>query len=366
MLNGKPYCRRCISFKGKHSKALPSKSRDAEMLLSYSLSEEQAEISRSLLANFKNKKNSFVSAICGSGKTEVILSSIYYCLLNGLHVGFCTPRRDVVIEIYDRFNKIFTRCSIALVYGGHTKTINGDLICCTTHQLFRYRHYFDLLIIDEVDAFPFKDDETLNALFYKSIKGNYIMLSATASEESLLQFEKNGGLVLRLNQRFHRYPLPVPSVIYGNVIKLLYFTIRLILRFQKLDKQVFVFVPTIQESETIFKFVSRFCKNGDFVNSKRENREEIIKKFKQKKISYLVTTSVLERGVTVKDLQVIVYRANHPVYDEATLVQISGRVGRKKEAPEGEVIYLAQRKTYGIEKSIENIESANKDLQNLF
>ena len=366
MLNGKPYCRRCISFKGKHSKALPSKSRDAEMFLSYSLSEEQAEISRSLLANFKNKKNSFVSAICGSGKTEVILSSIYYCLLNGLHVGFCTPRRDVVIEIYERFKKIFSKCTIALIYGGHTKTIQGDLICCTTHQLFRFHRYFDLLVIDEVDAFPFKGDETLNSLFFRAIKGNFIMLSATASEESLQEFKKTGGEVLRLNQRFHRYALPVPRVIYGNIVKILYLTIRLILKFQKINKQVFVFVPTIQESETIYKFVSRFCKNGDYVNSKREKREEIIKRFKQKKLSYLLTTSVLERGVTVKDLQVIVYRADHPVYDEATLVQISGRVGRKKEAPEGEVIYLAKRKTYGIEKSIENIESANKDLQNLF
>ena len=336
------------------------------MFLSYSLSEEQAEISRSLLANYKNKKNSFVSAICGSGKTEIILNSIYYCLLNGLHVGFCTPRRDVVIEIYERFNKIFSKCSIALIYGGHTKTINGDLICCTTHQLFRYQNYFDLLIIDEVDAFPFKGDETLNSLFYKAIRGNYIMLSATASEESLKQFEKEGGLVLRLNQRFHRYPLPVPYVIYGNIIKLLYLTIRLILRFQKVDKQVFVFVPTIQESETIFKFISRFCKNGDYVNSKRENREEIIRKFKQRKISYLLTTSVLERGVTVKDLQVIVFRADHPVYDAATLVQIAGRVGRKKEAPEGEVIYLAKGETGAIEESITSIESANKDLQNLF
>ena len=69
ILNGKPYCRKCISFRGKKAREISSKSYDAEIFLSYSLSEEQAEISRSLLNNFKNKKNSFVSAICGSPKT---------------------------------------------------------------------------------------------------------------------------------------------------------------------------------------------------------------------------------------------------------------------------------------------------------
>ena len=78
-----------------------------------------------------------------------------------------------------------------------------------------------------------------------------------------------------------------------------------------------------------------------------------------------MTTAVLERGVTVKDLQVIVYRANHSIYDSASLIQISGRAGRKKEAPEGRVIYLAERTTIEMEESIKDIRNSNKTLQNL-
>ena len=46
-------------------------------------------------------------------------------------------------------------------------------------------------------------------------------------------------------------------------------------------------------------------------------------------------------------------------------MQIAGRVGRKKESPEGEVIFIGKTKTRHMEKAISDIISANKELQNL-
>ena len=80
----------------------------------------------------------------------------------------------------------------------------------------------------------------------------------------------------------------------------------------------------------------------------------------------LVTTAVLERGVTVKDLQVIVFNADHVLYTSAALIQIAGRAGRKKEYPTGEVIFIASKKTNEMEESIREIERANKSLQGMF
>ena len=51
-----------------------------------------------------------------------------------------------------------------------------------------------------------------------------------------------------------------------------------------------------------------------------------------KPVTKLRSTSVLERGVTIKNLQVIVFNAEHELYDEKSLIQISGRVGRKIDA----------------------------------
>ena len=106
-------------------------------------------------------------------------------------------------------------------------------------------------------------------------------------------------------------------------------------------------------------------KNGTFVHSKCKNRTQIIKDFKEGKYDYLVTTAVLERGVTFKDLQVIIYDADSEIYDAQALIQISGRVGRKIDAPEGEVIFLVNKETDEIRKAIRTIQDKNRHLQDL-
>ena len=54
-LNGKPYCRKCISFKGKevsYNKPIP---KEAPLNLHYSLSQEQAKLSEEIVMNYKNR-----------------------------------------------------------------------------------------------------------------------------------------------------------------------------------------------------------------------------------------------------------------------------------------------------------------------
>ncbi len=363
--NGKPYCRKCINFRGKEASEVAIEPKPADYHLTYRLSEEQKELSKQLVLNFNSGFNSLVKAVCGSGKTEIVLYSIKNAITNGLKVGFTCPRRDVIIELYLRFKELFTENKITLLYGGHTDELDGDLICLTTHQLFRYVHYFDLLIMDEVDAFPYKGSEVLEAFFRRALKGNYILLSATPSEEFVNKFIKENGKVLELNTRFHKKPLPVPQTIIGNKPFLIYKLVTITKDFIKLNKPIFIFTPTIDLCESIFNLLHLFVKEGNYVHSKHPHRSKVIKDFRDGKYKYLVTTAVLERGVTVKDLQVIIYLADHEIYDRYSLVQIAGRVGRKKEAPEGSVIYLARRNNIEIQKSIEDIRRANKTLQNL-
>ena len=78
--------------------------------------------------------------------------------------------------------------------------------------------------------------------------------------------------------------------------------------------------------------------------------------------SFLVTTSVLERGVTVSNLQVIIWQSDHKIYEKGTLIQISGRVGRKKNAPNGDVIFLCDKVTNDIKECISEIKKNNEAL----
>ena len=365
ILNGKPYCRRCVSFRGEEARHFSSFPKKAPVFLEYELSDEQSELSARLVENYKNGIDSLVFAVCGSGKTEICLDLISYCIRKGLKVGFAVPRRSVCYELKCRFQKIFVKNKVIAVFGGCHNTLEGDIVCLTTHQLFRYKDYFDLLIMDEIDAFPFKGNDVLQEFFKKAVKGHYVLLTATPSKELINEFKKPGKDMMRLAVRFHHHPLPVPKVITGYDIYLHYKLIKEMKRFTKEKKQVFIFVPTIDESKKIALLLKPFFKRGTYVNSKRHDNNQIIDDLRSGKYQYLVTTAVLERGVTIKNLQVIVFHADNTIYDTASLIQIAGRAGRRKEAPEGEVIFFAKRNNEQIQGAIDEINANNKILQDM-
>lgn len=360
--NGKPYCRACITFSGEEVLYKTNNFVSYKFDLKYPLTKEQQDISRKILSNYQNKIDTLLIAVCGAGKTELVYNVMSYALKQKGKVGFAIPRRDVVNEIGERIKEVFTKNKVVCVYGGCTNDLDGDIICLTTHQLYRYNNFFDLLVVDEIDAFPYANNDVLISFMNRSKRGNIVLMTATPSKEILEQFSNEDCSILRLNRRFHHHPLPVPKIYKGYSFLKYIILLKQLRRFLGQHKPVFVFVPTIEMSINIFKFINLFIKNGEHVHSKRENRSEIIKSFKEGKFSYLVTTAVLERGVTVKDLQVIIFSADHPLYDESTLVQISGRVGRKIDAPDGEVIFIVDKISKEIEKCIAKIQEANKDL----
>jgi len=364
-LNGKPYCRRCISFKGEEVKHKPSYPKKAPIHLSYELSLEQKELSDKLVENYKKGIDSLVYAVTGSGKTEITLQVLQYAINCGERVAFAVPRRDVVIELHSRLSNIFKENKVISVYGGHHQDVDGDLVVLTTHQFFRYQNYFSLIILDEIDAFPFKGDEVLRKMFFNSLIGNYIMMSATPTKEAIELFKGKNKEILRLDIRFHHHAIPVPRFYINRSFFRYFILIKEVGKILKHKKQLFIFVPTIEEADIVFILLSIFYRKGHSLHSQKNERNKIISDFRRGIYRFLVTTSVLERGVTVKDLQVIVFNAHHVIYDKGTLIQISGRAGRKADAPRGEVIFIAKRKTNEMVEARSSIINSNKALQDL-
>jgi competence protein ComFA len=360
--NGLLYCRRCISFQGKEAKASLPRPKPAPLCLSYSLSKEQETLAERAVENFKRGIDTLIYAVCGSGKTEISYPIIQFAMERGLTVGFALPRRDVVIELFARLKSAFPKNKIVAVYGGHSEVLEGDCIILTTHQLFRYEKYFDLLVMDEIDAFPFKGNEALIAMFKRSLRGHCLMMSATPSKAVVKLFKSPGHELLTLHTRFHRHPIPVPVIkIIHNPAKVA-FLIAKLREYRKKNKRCFVFVPTIGDSEILFSLVRLFAPKGNYVSSKKSDRAKVIDDFKKGRYLYLITTAVLERGITVKDLQVIVYGADSSIYDAASLIQISGRAGRKADAPKGDVIFVADKESDDMVRAIKEIAYCNSFL----
>lgn len=83
----------------------------------------------------------------------------------------------------------------------------------TTHQLMRYKNAFDVLVVDEVDAFPYSMDERLQFAVLKSMKktGVRIYLSATPSKKMQKDVARRQLEAIKIPLRFHQKPLPVPT-----------------------------------------------------------------------------------------------------------------------------------------------------------
>lgn len=364
--NGEYYCRRCLSMKSDEViDYAPFPPQYAKININYPLTIEQDKVAKKVSENYVNKKNTLIYAVCGAGKTELVFDVIKTALSRGQQIGFTIPRREVVIEIYSRLVGAFPHVTITLVHGGNTANLRGQIIVLTTHQLYRYKHFFDLLIFDEIDAFPYAGDFVLEKMFMQSVRGHYVILSATPSQTLMKAFRVNGE-ILTLFTRFHHHQMPVPTTLIRFFLieyLTLYLTLKKLL---SRGKSVLVFAPTISWAETLYFFLRLLLKGGELVHSKREKVGEIITRFKRGEHRYLVTTTVLERGITIKGLQVIIFHADHTLFDQATLVQISGRVGRKKDEPDGHVIFIAQNESDAMKGAINDIKDKNTYLQTVY
>ena len=89
---------------------------------------------------------------------------------------------------------------------------HSPLVIATTHQLLKFYRAFDLLIVDEVDAFPYRQSNALSCGSSSSQRTRYeIFLTATSTDELDKRVSKGELSRLSLPRRFHGNPLIVPQ-----------------------------------------------------------------------------------------------------------------------------------------------------------
>lgn len=373
------YCRKCVSM-GRVSECTPlvtwngpfiSFNYENTLVWEGVLSKGQAIASREVVkAIGEAGDNLLVWAVCGAGKTEVLFEGINTALKSGKYICIATPRTDVVIELAPRLKQVFPDVEMTALYGGSDEVRElKPLTLATTHQLLRFERAFDVIIIDEVDAFPYSYDEMLQQAVQtaKKEKCTTIYLTATPSKQWQTEVEKGKLQAVKIPARYHGYPLPVPTFKWcGNwkkqiSKKKLPSPIKAWLQ-QKLknNKQSFLFVPSIELLESIIPLLKEIHENIETVHSQDPSRKEKVSRFRKGEIPILVTTTILERGVTVPNTDVAVFGADDNVFTESALVQISGRVGRSAKYPNGEIVFFHFGKTNAMEAAKQQIEKMNR------
>lgn len=328
----------------------------------YHLTMLQFAASRFLINLFNENNNGLIVAVCGAGKTEMCFPLIKNSLNANLQFGFAIPRTDIVYEIYERLQAEFNPSNIGIRCGSKRLGLENKVLVLTTNQLEHYHHYFDILIIDEVDAFPFSTDPKFHefAMFALKPNGTYYYLTSTPSE-TIKKLNLNTFIIYK---RWHNKPLPVPKLHWTpNISKYEKLPIHFKLTLARRNRQTLIFIPTISIGEKISFLLAKSNIDHQFVHSRLPHRHELISSFSAGEFSILLTTTILERGVTFDDIDCIVYNADNQFFQTNALIQISGRVGRKKQYQNGIVIFYYSNLTTSIAESIRFIKDCNYKLE---
>ncbi|MFF2912241.1 helicase-related protein [Paenibacillus sp. NPDC057934] len=311
-------------------------------------------------------------AVTGAGKTEMIFPLLEAVLGAGGRALVATPRRDVVLELAPRLGRAFPAESLAVLYGGSAERwVGARMTLATTHQLLRFYHSFDLVIIDELDAYPYHNDPMLAYAAGQACKpdGCFIYLSATPPMDMQRQVKSGKLAHARVPVRFHGHPLPVPRHLAADPVRICLkrgaLPKKLIQELQiSLDRsaQIFLFVSRIAHIEGLLLLLRRRFPGVAIEGTSSQDvaRGEKVTAFRDRSISLLVTTTILERGVTVPRSDVFILDADSSLFDEASLVQMAGRAGRSKDDPAGRAFLISPQWNRSQRGAINQIRTMNR------
>lgn len=113
----------------------------------------------------------------------------------------------------------------------------------------------------------------------------------------------------------------------------------------------------LQHSFTTFHFAT--------VHANDPQRLEKVQKMRDGDYDFLVTTSILERGVTFPEIDVYVLGADDPVFSSSALVQIAGRAGRAQSRPTERVVFWINCNCRQINQAVSQVKYLNQKGQRL-
>ena len=305
-----------------------------------------SEINLDLIS--KNRMFRIIQGDVGSGKTIVSLLAIINIIKSGYQCALMSPTEILAKQHFELSKKIFSELNIKIdfltgktdykkkkeitanLFNGETKLIIG------THALFQKKISFKklgLVVIDEQHKFGVKQRSDL------AKKGgdecDVLLMSATPIPRTLMMSFYGDMDISKITEKpSQRKKIITLSKPEKKINELWPFIKKQI----DLGNQVFWVCPLIEESS--FLDYSSAKKKFELINNKFKNKvglihgaldkdqkQDILKKFLEKKISILVSTTVIEVGIDFPNANLIIIE-NANKFGLAQLHQLRGRVGR--------------------------------------
>ena len=295
------------------------------------------------------RMNRLLQGDVGSGKTIVSFISLYINFLGGYQGALMAPTEVLAIQHYNNIKKLFKNynINIELLIGKTTKKektriykelSEGNIdIIIGTHALFTddviYKN-LGLVITDEQHRFGVNQRANLKN---KGITPDVLYMSATPiprtyaltlygdMEISNIKTLPNGKKDIITTIKKEKDIKDVLTSMYEQL---------------KEGHQVYVIAPLVEESDkvdfnNVYELEEKMNKAfGKLYNigvlhgkMKSEEKDEIMTKFQNNEIQILISTTVVEVGVDVKNATMIVIFDAY-MFGLSSLHQLRGRVGR--------------------------------------
>lgn len=323
--------------------------------LNFNLTNDQIKTTNEILNDLASNKimTRLLQGDVGSGKTLVAALSMYATVLSGYQAAFMAPTEILAIQQTNYLKQLFKRFDIKVVslysaLKNYKKDVvlenisNGDAqIVVGTHSLIQDNIKFKnlgMVVIDEQQRFGVKQRATLNQ---KGLNVDQLLMTATPIPRTMAAALFSDMDISTIEELpLGRKKIKTKLIADNSMKSIIDFIVK---KINEKD-QVYVVCPAIEDSmELDMANVLSVYKNLDKALNQRahlnieigllhgkldsEKKDHVMSAFKQGKIKILVTTTVIEVGINVKEANImVIYDADR--FGLSQLHQLRGRVGR--------------------------------------
>lgn len=324
---------------------------DIEKSLSFTLTDDQKKVVEDILQDLKSDRVMYrmVQGDVGCGKTLVAAFAMYACVLSYQQAAFMAPTELLAKQHYHNLKKLFQDVDIQIdiLYSSRKGKEKKELlqrlkdheidILVGTHALFQDDvefYHLGLVIADEQHRFGV---DQRRKLIEKGEKVDFLMMSATPIPRTLA-LSLYGDMDVSTIQQLPKGRMPITTTFIPS--SSIYSILEEVL--QKIDEgnQCYIVCPAIEKNEEIElrnvnEVYAGLCQSLDkkycigLLHGKMtaEEKDSVMESFLNKELQILVSTTVIEVGVDVKDANIIIIYDAHR-FGLSQIHQLRGRVGR--------------------------------------
>lgn len=318
--------------------------------LPFELTAAQKRVIREIASDMAKPEamNRLLQGDVGSGKTIVALMTMLVAADNGYQAAFMAPTEILADQHYRTLASFLqgVPVNIRLLIGGQKKKLREDVledvrsgraqIIVGTHALLEENVAFarlGMVVIDEQHRFGVMQRAVLRK---KGINPDVLVMTATPIPRTLAM-TLHGDLDVSVIDQMPAYRKPIKTAVRLEHQKdKVYEFVRTEIR---AGRQAYIVFPLIEESEKLdLKAATKEFEQlqGIFPDfrlgllhgrMKTEEKDDIMRRFKDRELDILVATTVIEVGIDVPNASIMIIE-NAERFGLSQLHQLRGRVGR--------------------------------------